>query len=319
MADGLHVIFGAGPAGSWTARALRDLGEQVRVVCRSGRPNDIVPVDVPVVAADAADRSEALAAADGAAVIYQAVGAPYQQWAGVFPPIQRALLDTAAVTGAQYVSVENLYMYGPMAGQIHADSPESPRADKGRLRATLGQQVLEAHRRGSVQAALVRSADYYGPGVLTSAFGAQLFDPLVRGKKANLLGRGDLPHAMAYIEDVGRAVATIGTHEEAFGRVWLAPHAPAITQRQLVQKAAGVLGVPPRARTVGPLLARLVGLGNAQLRASVEMLYQFTSPFLVDATPIEHELGLSATPIEVGVRETVAWFSQRLSATPGPR
>lgn len=260
MAGDLHVVFGAGAAGSWTARALRDMGMQVRVVSRSGRRGDVIPAEVPVVAMDAAVPSEAVAAADGARVVYQAVGAPYQRWADDLPLMQRVILGAAAAAGARYVSVENLYMYGRVDGPIRADSPEKPCSEKGRLRAVLGHDVLAAHRSGSVQAAIVRSADYYGPGVLTSAFGAQLFEPLVNGGTANLLGRGDLPHAVAYIEDVGRAVATVGTHEEAFGRVWLAPHAPAVTQRQLVQTAARVVGCRPRARTVGPMLARLVGL-----------------------------------------------------------
>ena len=32
----LHVIFGTGPAGCWTAQALIDMGEAVRAVNRSG-------------------------------------------------------------------------------------------------------------------------------------------------------------------------------------------------------------------------------------------------------------------------------------------
>ena len=33
----LHVVFGTGPAGAWTAKALADKGQRVRVMNRSGR------------------------------------------------------------------------------------------------------------------------------------------------------------------------------------------------------------------------------------------------------------------------------------------
>ena len=312
MGGDLQVVFGAGPAGSWTARALRDMGLRVRVVSHSGQRNDVIPADVPVVAADATVPDQARAAADGAQVVYQALGAPYEQWSQLLPPMQREVLGAARAVGARYVSIENLYMYGEVDGEIRADSPVNPCSGKGRLRAVMAEELLAAQARGWVQVAIVRSSDYYGPGVLTSAFGAHVFEPLVKGRTASLLGRGDQPHSVAYIEDVGLAAATLGTDETAFGQVWLAPHAPAVTQMQLLEAAARVSGREPRARTVGPLLARLVALGNPQLRASVEMLYQFTRPFVVDSAPIEQTFGLTATPLPLGVRKTVEWYRSRI-------
>ena len=311
MDGDLHVVFGAGPAGSWTARALRDMGLRTRVVNRSGRRGGLVPADVAVVAADATVPAQAVAAAAGASVVYQALGVPYDRWTRIFPQLQQAVLGAAEATGARYVSVDNLYAYGHVDGEIRADSPANPCSVKGRLRAAMAQEVLQAHHRGTVQALILRSADYYGPGVLTSAFGAEFFGPLVTGRAANLLGRGDLPHAVAYIEDVGLAAATLGVAEDAFGQVWLAPHAPAVTQLDLVNEAARTSGGRPRARTVGPVMARLAGLASGKVRSSVEMLYQFTSPFLVDSAPIQDAFGLSPTPIDVGVRRTVQWFQAR--------
>ncbi len=45
----LHVIFGAGPVGCWTARALRDLNISVRAANRSGRRPELMPNEVEMV------------------------------------------------------------------------------------------------------------------------------------------------------------------------------------------------------------------------------------------------------------------------------
>ena len=49
--------------------------------------------------------------------------------------------------------------------------PLLPRLKKGDLRARLNEQVLQAHRDGNVQAALVRGPDYYGPGAAVTTSG----------------------------------------------------------------------------------------------------------------------------------------------------
>ena len=46
-------------------------------------------------------------------------------------------------------------------------------------------------------------------------------------------------------------------------------------------------------------------------RESLEMLYEFTEPFVVDSSAIEREFGLRATPLDEGMRATVEWFRQR--------
>jgi hypothetical protein len=48
MPTELHVIFGTGPVGCWTARALRSQGRAVRAVNRSGaRPSLPISVTCP--------------------------------------------------------------------------------------------------------------------------------------------------------------------------------------------------------------------------------------------------------------------------------
>jgi nucleoside-diphosphate-sugar epimerase len=120
-----------------------------------------------------------------------------------------------------------------------------------------------------------------------------------------------MPHSYAYIEDVGRAAAVLGTQDEALGRVWLAPHAPAITQRAMIEEACRQLGIPPRIRVISPLMMRLAGLFVVGARESVEMLYQFTEPFVVSSAAIEGAFGLKPTPLAEGIRRTIDWWRNK--------
>jgi nucleoside-diphosphate-sugar epimerase len=191
------------------------------------------------------------------------------------------------------------------------DSPQKPLSKKGELRRRMASEVAAAHARGDVRATHLRSADYYGPGVTESAVGELVVGRLLAGKKAQVGGSATQPHSFAYIEDVGRAAAELGVRDEALGRVWFAPAAPAVTQGDLVAAICRELGRKPAVSVVSPTMMRLVGLFVPGARETVEMLYEFTQPFVVDSSRIEGEFGLAATPVDEGVRRTVAWWASR--------
>jgi nucleoside-diphosphate-sugar epimerase len=271
-----------------------------------------MPAEVELVKADIADMAQAAAAASGASTVYQALNPPYHLWHELFPALQAAALSAATKVNARYVSIENLYMYDA-SRPITEDSPVAPRSRKGALRQKMAEDVRAAHARGEVRATALRPSDFYGPGVHSSALGEQVFGRLVAGKAAQITGSPQMPHSFCYIEDVGQAAALLGTQERALGHTWIAPHAAAVTQGRLVEAACGVLGKDPAMTTLSPLMMRLAGLFIPAARASVEMMYQFTSPFVVDSSRIERELGLSATPIPDAIARTLAWYQGRSS------
>ena len=303
----LHVIFGTGPVGCWTARSLVGRGLPVRAVNRSGARPALLPAEVDVVAADASDPAQALRAAEGAATVYQALNPPYEKWHDLFPGLQAATLAAAEAAGARFVSIENLYMYDS-SGVMSEDSPQRPVSRKGELRKRMADEVAAANERGAVRAVQLRSADYYGPGVTGSAFGEMVAGRLAAGKKPQVGGSATQPHAFAYIEDVGRAAAELGVRDEAVGRVWFAPHAPAITQGEMVDGLCRELGAPAGYSVISPLMMRLAGLFVPAAKESVEMLYEFTAPFIVDSGRIQSELGLVPTPTDEGLRRTALWW-----------
>ncbi|MBK8990057.1 MAG: NAD-dependent epimerase/dehydratase family protein [Chloroflexi bacterium] len=300
----LHVVFGAGPLGRYTATALLEMGHIVRLVNRSGQMAD-APAGAQIVASDAYDLAQNREVTQGATAVYQCAQPHYHEWAEKFPPLQRAILEGAAANGAKLVVGDNLYMYGRPSGPLREDSPVNPHTQKGKVRAAMAQEVLDAHVSGKIRAAIGRASDFFGP--YDTALTDYAIRPAVAGKPVNLLGKTDQPHTFTYVKDFGRLLATLGTREEALGQVWFAPSNPPITQAELVRLIAAELGQPVKSRTAGPLMMRLLGLFNKSMAETMEMMYEWTAPFVVDTSKAEKAFGLQATPLNQALRETLAW------------
>ncbi|RPI34100.1 MAG: NAD-dependent epimerase/dehydratase family protein [Chloroflexota bacterium] len=300
----LHVIFGAGPLGKWTARELVKLGKTVHLVSRSGKAEHM-PAGVEVIASDANDLARNITLTKGATTVYQCAQPEYSEWAEKFPPLQQAILDAAAHNGTKLVVGDNLYMYGRFTGPLHEDCPIAPNTKKGKIRAAMAQTVLDAHAAGRVRAAIGRASDFFGPD--DHDLTAYAILPAVQGKKSNLLGRTDQPHSFTYIADFGRLLATLGTNDEALGQVWFAPANPPITQADLIKLIEAELGRPVKILVGGPLVMRILGLFNREMAENVEMMFQWTNPFVIDSSKATRAFGLRPTPMEQAVRETVDW------------
>ena len=311
---GFHLIFGTGPVACWTAQHLRAQGVAVRAVNRSGQRPALMPADVGIIRADLSDAQQAIQTAQGAYVVYQALGPAYAHWVELFPRLQANTLQAAAQVNARYVALENLYMLDP-SQPMTEHSAEAPRSVKGRVRQQMHHDLMASHQRGDVQVSVLRASDFYGPGVTVSAMGERVFGNLVKGKAAQVMVRADCPHSFAFIGDVGKAMATLGladAGQPTWGKVWLAPHAAAHTQQALVGQACALLGMQPKLSLVKPWLLQLVGLFNADAKASVEMLYQFEQPFVVDSRVSDGVLGLHATEPAHGLKATLDWYRQPL-------
>jgi nucleoside-diphosphate-sugar epimerase len=301
----LHVVFGTGPLGSYTARELVNLGKTVRMVNRSGKAGQL-PGGVEVVASDAYDAAKNVAVTKGAAAIYQCAQPHYYEWAEKFPPLQQAILEAASKNGAKLIVGDNLYMYGDPHGQpIREDSPVQPNTKKGKVRAAMAQEVLDAHKAGKVRAAIGRASDFFGPGY--DIFADLVIRPALAGKAVNVLGRTDQPHTFSYVADFGRLLATLGTREEALGQVWFTPSPAAVTQAELVKMLEAELGHPVKVMAAGAMMARLIGFFNKDMAETVEMIYEWTGPFVMDSSKAEKAFGWKGTPLQQALKETVEW------------
>ena len=305
----LHVVFGTGPLGRSVMNELVACGHVVRMVSRSGRMAE-TPAGVEVVAADLYDPAAVRRVTAGAAAAYQCAQPHYHEWPAKFPPLQAAIIAGLTGTGTRLVIAENCYMYGETDGRVLTeDLPHSARTRKGRVRAAMTAAALEAHRAGQVPVTMGRGSDFFGPWVTDSAFGDRLFYPALAGKAASFAGKLDLPHTATYIADFGRALVLLGEREEALGQAWHVPgDQPRITQRQFAELVYREVGQPLKVNTVSKPMMALAGLFIPGARETVEMMYEFDKPFIVDSSRFERTFGIGATPIADAIRATVAWY-----------
>jgi nucleoside-diphosphate-sugar epimerase len=302
----LHVIFGSGPLGVSVMRELLKRGKRVRMVNRSGKAD--VPQGVEVVKGDATDPKNTTELTRGAAVVYQCAQPGYTQWLTHFYPIQNGVLEGAAANKAKLVIGDNLYMYGAVDGKIHEGLPNVAHTRKGKLRAELAESALEAHRNGKVRVAIGRGSDFFGEGVLGSTLGERIFYPALEGKKAQATGNVDLPHSYTYINDFGKGLVILGENDKALGQAWHIPNAPTTTTREILEIIFEEIGQPLKFSAMGRTMMRLGGLFIPEARETVEMMYEFEKPFVVDHNKFEQAFGNIATPLRESLRNTLAWY-----------
>jgi nucleoside-diphosphate-sugar epimerase len=307
------VLGAAGGTGSAVVRELVAQGLPVRAVTRTGAMD--VPDGVELVAVDVASADGARRACDGAAVVYHCAQPDYTKWAELFPPLTEAVLDGAAAAGAKLVFADNLYMYGPPNGPMTEETPQRAQGPKGRTRVEMAAAILRAHADGKLRCTIGRSSDYYGPRGTGTTAGDSIMKPALRGKRARWLGSLDQPHTLNYLDDIGRALVTLGGRDEADGEVWHLPAAEPLTGRQFLTLVYEAAGHPPKPGVASGTMIRLVGLFNPLVRELNETLYQFEQPFISDSSKFQAAFGpFEPTPHREAVRPTVEWFRSRYAA-----
>lgn len=321
--QGLQVVFGTGPVAGAVADALIEKGLRVRMVNRSGRlpaawPEGKAP-GVEIVSADAMDLSAALKASAGASHIYHCLHAPYNMWSLILPTLYGNLISASKETGAVLAIAQNLYMYARGVSVINEEARVDPPSRKGRLIQRLQETVGEAGARAGLRWTTIRASDFYGPlATEQSFFGtARFLDPMFAGKRTLLIGDIDQPHTYTYVGDYGRALAIAALNPDAHGQAWIVPNDRTRTTREVAEMFFRAAGRPPRINNASRAALFLYGLFNPVVREIPEVLYQKEEPYVVDGARFALTFGLAPTPLEEGVRRTLAWYRERSAGKHG--
>ena len=303
----LHVVLGAsGGAGLAITKELVARGLPVRAVNRSG---SVDFAGVEPFAADVDDPAEAARAVAGAAIVYMAAQPPYHRWPDRFPGMLATVVDAAAEVGARFVMVDNLYMYGPGAGSMSETTPHRATEAKGVVRREMADALLEADRSGRLPVLIGRLSDYFGPRGDNSTIAALAFAPLAKGRGIRWPFQGEVLHSVAYLPDVARALVDLATTDDAYGRVWVLPHASAITGMEFLALVNDRLDEPVKASVLTLGMFRLAAPFHKPSRELLAIRYQFEEPFVVDDTSFRAAMpDFMVTPLESAVAETVAWY-----------
>ena len=304
-----HVVLGTGAIGRAVTEELVRHGESVRMVNRSGKMDE-VPAGVEMVASDLYDPAKVREVTRGAKVVYQSAQPNYFEWQEKFPALQKSIIDGLTGSGTKLVLIENVYMYGAMNGRAFAeDMPYKAHTRKGRVRGEISTAAFEAHKEGRVRVTAARGGNFFGPWGLDSTMGERVLYPLLHGKPAQLIGRTDQPHTHTFVRDFGRALAILGERAEADGHAWHVPNdQPTLSQGELVRMFAEEARVEPKMSSMGKLMMSIGGLFIPEARETVEMMYEFEKPFVIDSSKFEKTFGMKATPIRQAIKETVDWY-----------
>jgi nucleoside-diphosphate-sugar epimerase len=297
----MHLVIGSGPIGSGVARLLAERGEKVRIVTRSGSGPDHPLIERAT--ADAADARRLTELAQGAEVVYNCANPKYTEWAEKWFPMNSAMIAAAKSAGAVYAITGNLYGYGPQpSGLMTESTPLAATGRKGRIRNRMWQDALDS----GVRTVEARAADYLGAGAV-GVFSSVLLPAMKAGRTAWAPGDPDLPHTFTYVGDMAAALVTLAGDERAHGRAWHVPSPAPVTIRQLADRYAALTGRPPlTVRKLPRFVMRTAGLVVPIARELAEMDYQFYAPFVLDSSLTERTFGLTATSIDVALRETAA-------------
>jgi nucleoside-diphosphate-sugar epimerase len=222
------------------------------------------------------------------------------------------MLRGAESSGAKFLFMDNVYMYGPVDGARTEDLPLTNYGDKPAVRAEITRMWQTAHNAGRVRAAAVRASDFYGPGVTLAALGESTIGRMSQGKSAQAFGDVDQSHSFTYVPDIARALLTVaGAEDDVLGQAWHVPNAPDRTVRELLAAFADEFGINLKVQTLPPWAMSVLGLFNPTVRESKEMLYQWDRPFLVDHSKFAARFWGDPTPFEVGIPATADWYRSR--------
>jgi nucleoside-diphosphate-sugar epimerase len=301
---GKHVVLGAGPVARAVVASLVSRGIDAVVVSRSG-------TEVPgatAVKCDALDTAALTRVVSGADAVYQASQPEYHRWVKEFPALQGSVVSALRGSSTVLVAVENLYGYGPVHGALKEDLPLSATTRKGKVRAAMWRQLQAEHASGNIRATAGRASDFFGPYAAGSAVGDRFFLPLLKGGKAEMMGKPGALHSYTYVADFGEALVRLALDERSLGRAWHVPNAPAVTNGEFLVRAAAAAGTEPRSVIRGRVQLALAGLFIPPARETIEMLYEFEEDFVVDHSAYSAVFGDHATPLEQSIPATVEWW-----------
>jgi nucleoside-diphosphate-sugar epimerase len=308
-----YVIVGAGPVGRHTAEMLRDRGDQVRLVTRSGH---VQLQGIDTVAADASDSDVLTRLSEGSAALVNCANpADYTTWEDVWPPLAESLLTAAERTGATLVTASCLYPYGPTDGPMVAGQPDAATDHKGRLRAGMWAEAKSRHEAGRLRAVEVRGADYVGAGVGANGHITRHLATATKGKAAWVIGKPDLPHSWTDVADMARTLVAVADRPEAWGQVWHAPTGAPRSQREALTEVLAAGGHDPVAvRSIPRPVLRGLALVNPLMREIAELAYMWERPYVLDSSRTQEELGLEPTPWDEVCRRTFEGNREPISA-----
>lgn len=309
----MQTILGAGGAiGGQLAKELPRYDPVIRLVSR--HPQKVNASD-ELLAGDLLDPELADQAVAGSDIVYLTAGLDYtyKVWKEKWPVIMSNAIAACEKHDAKLVFFDNVYMYDPAyLNNLTEETPVNPPSKKGKVRAQIAGQLLEAIRSGTIQGMIVRAADFYGPRVKTSVMQETVTKRLSAGKRAMWMGNPNVVHSMTFTPDAAKATALLANTPDAWQQVWHLPtENERLTGRQWIEMFAGAMNRPPTFMSMPGRMIRFLGLFVPSFRELGEMMYQFDQDYFFNCEKFKKRFpDFDITPPRRAVAEIVSATSQ---------
>ncbi|GAA5179656.1 SDR family oxidoreductase [Niveibacterium umoris] len=306
------LVLGAnGRVGRALVEAFHAAGWQVKAQMRKA-PTAPLPAGVEAVSCDALDTPALVAAAQGAAVIVNALNPDYARWDVLLPPLAASVLAAARASRATLMLPGNVYNFGAKLPAVLTETtPEQPDTPKARQRIALEGQMRAASREG-VRSIVIRAGDFFGGGP-GSWFDMVIAKDIAKGR-VTWPGPEDLPHAWAYLPDLARVFVMVAERRAAlapFESLHFAGHTLSGAQmRQALEQASG-RSLELRQMSWWPL--RLASPFVPMLRALLQMRYLWLRPHQLDDSRLRALLGtVPHTPLVAALAASLGRHGSQL-------
>lgn len=314
------LVTGAtGKVGNAIASALLDRGEQVRALVRDPKlAASVLPAGAEPIRGDATDAESLAAAVDGCELVFNAMGMP-EQWVKderIFDQVN-ALGSGALAAAAKRAGVRR-FVHTSTHDVFHAETghsfDETMLADypKGTAyeRSKQHAERLVLTERDGMEVVILNPSGVYGPTPSpTPSFENQVFEPVVR-KRLPAVPPGGTGYA--FVEGVAEG-HLLAAERGIDGERYILADGYA-NFRELAETAKRIAGrgrVPPTMpvsvakaiAAVGAGISRVIRRPPLLPRGQLEYILWQAHP---DSSKAQRELGWQTTPLDDGVRKTLA-------------
>jgi nucleoside-diphosphate-sugar epimerase len=302
----MQTILGAnGVIGRELSKNLVAYTKDIRQVSRN--PKKVNESD-QLFSADLLDYAQVEKAVAGSDVVYLLAGLVYHAnvWQEQWPKVMRHTIDACKKHSSKLVFFDNVYAYGRVQGTMTEQTPFNPNSKKGEVRAKIATTLLDEVKAKNLDAMIVRAADFYGPGALTSLTNETVASKLKSGGSSQWIGNPKAIHTFTYTPDAGKTVAILGNTPSAYNQTWHAlTSKEKMTGEEYVRIACEIMHKPYKLQTLPAWAVSVLGLFIPVLREFKEMMYQFDYDYIFDSTKFEKAFDQVATPYKQGIAETL--------------
>jgi nucleoside-diphosphate-sugar epimerase len=314
------LVTGAtGKVGYAIASASLARGDQVRALVRdSKRAATILPAGLDLIEGDATDADSLAAAVEGCELVFNAMGMP-EQWVkdeGIFDRVNAlgsgALAAAAKRAGVRrFVHTSTHDVFHAETGDsfdetMVADYPKSTAYERSKQHA---EELVLAERDG-MEVVMLNPSGVYGPTPSpTPSFENEVFEPVVR-KRLPAVPPGGTGYA--FVEGVA-AGHLLAAEKGKDGERYILADGYA-DFRELAETAKRIAGrgrVPPRMPVPVAKAVANLGAGLSRLTRRPPLLPKGQLEYILwqarpDSSKAQRELGWKTTPLDEGVRKTLA-------------